>query len=88
MRRIGAFQLIQIKPPAHLRAQHQIGMSPARTAPQKSSMPKFALKMLLTNLTIGRGYSRRISGLQAASAVLMLFMLATVGLYVWRHGGN
>ncbi len=51
-------------------------------------MPKIALKMLLTSLTIGRGYSRRISGLQAASAVLMLFMLATVGLYVWRHGGN
>ena len=51
-------------------------------------MPKFVLKMLLTSLTIWRSPSRRISGLQAATAVLMLFMLATVGLYVWRHGGN
>ena len=51
-------------------------------------MPKFALKMLLTSLTIGRSSSRRISGLQAATAVITLFMLATVGLYIWRHGGN
>jgi len=51
-------------------------------------MPKFALKMLLTRLSVGRSSSRQISGLQAAAAVLTLFMLATVGLYIWRHGGN
>ena len=51
-------------------------------------MQKFALKMLLTSLTVGRSSSRRISGVQVATAVLTLVLLATVGLYIWAHGGN
>jgi hypothetical protein len=51
-------------------------------------MQKFALKMLLTSLTVGRSSSRRIRGVQVVTAVLTLFLLATVGLYIWAHGGN
>jgi membrane-anchored protein YejM (alkaline phosphatase superfamily) len=51
-------------------------------------MPKFALKMLLTSLTVGRSTSRRIRGVQVVTAVLTLLLLATVGLYIWAHGGN
>lgn len=50
-------------------------------------MQKFALKMLLTSLTVGRSSSRRIRGLQVATTVLTLFLLAIVGLYIWAHGG-
>lgn len=50
-------------------------------------MQKFALKMLLTSLTVGRSSSRRIRNLQAITAVLTLFLLMTVGLYIWAHGG-
>jgi hypothetical protein len=51
-------------------------------------MQKFALKMLLTSLTIGRSSSQRIRGVQVIMAVLTLFLLAIVGLYIWAHGGN
>jgi hypothetical protein len=51
-------------------------------------MQKFALKMLLTSLTVSRSPSRRIRGMQVVTAVLTLFLLATVGLYLWAHGGN
>lgn len=50
-------------------------------------MSKFALKMLLTSLTVGRSSSRRIRGVQVATTVLTLVLLATVGLYIWAHGG-
>ena len=50
-------------------------------------MPRFALKMLLTSLAIGRSSSRRISGIQVATAALTLVLLAVVGLYIWVHGG-
>jgi len=51
-------------------------------------MQRFALKMLLTSLTVGRSSSQRIRGIQAATAVLTLVLLAAVGIYVWAHGGN
>jgi len=44
--------------------------------------------MLLTSLTVGRSSSQRIRGIQAATAVLTLVLLAAVGIYVWAHGGN
>jgi hypothetical protein len=50
-------------------------------------MQKFALKMLLTSLTVGRSSSRRVRGLQVVTYVLTLVLLATVGLYIWAHGG-
>lgn len=50
-------------------------------------MPRFALKMLLTSLTVGRSSSRPIRSMQLATAVLTLVLLAVVGLYVWAHGG-
>ena len=50
-------------------------------------MQRFALKMLLTSLTVGRSSSRRIRGVQVATAVLTLVLLAIVGLYIWAHGG-
>jgi len=51
-------------------------------------MQRFALKMLLTSLTVGRSSSGRIRGIQVLTAVLTLFLLAAVGLYIWAHGGN
>jgi hypothetical protein len=51
-------------------------------------MQKFALKMLLTGLTVGRSSSRQIRGIQFVTADLIPFLLTTVGLYVWAHGGN
>jgi hypothetical protein len=51
-------------------------------------MQRFALKMLLTSLTVRRSSSRRIRGVQVVTAALTLVMLATVGLYIWVHGGN
>jgi hypothetical protein len=51
-------------------------------------MQKFALKMLLTSLTVGRSSSRRIRGVQVVTAALTLVLLAVVGLYIWAHGGN
>jgi hypothetical protein len=51
-------------------------------------MQKFALKMLLTSLAVGRSSSRRIRGVQVVTAVLTLFLLATIGLYIWTRGGN
>ena len=50
-------------------------------------MPKFALKMLLTSLTIGRSSSRRVRSMQVVTSVLTLFLLVVVGLYIWSHGG-
>jgi hypothetical protein len=50
-------------------------------------MQKFALKMLLTNLTVGRSSSRRTRGVQVVTSLLTLFLLAAVGLYIWTHGG-
>lgn len=50
-------------------------------------MQRFALKMLLTSLTVGRSPSRRIRGVQVVTTVLTLVLLATVGLYIWAHGG-
>jgi hypothetical protein len=49
---------------------------------------KFALKMLLTSLTVGQSPSRRIRGVQVATAALTLVLLAAVGLYIRAHGGN
>jgi|WetSurMetagenome_2_1015567.scaffolds.fasta_scaffold779688_3 hypothetical protein len=51
-------------------------------------MPKFALKMLLTSLTIGRSSSKRVRGIQVVTSILTLILLAAVALYVWTHGGN
>jgi len=51
-------------------------------------MQKFALKMLLTSLTVGQSSSPRIRGVQVVTAVLTLVLLAVVGLYIWAHGGN
>ncbi len=84
------FHLIQIKSPGHLRADDALNLGPARARlpPQGQPMQKFALKMLLTGLTVGRSSSRRIRGIQFVTAVLTLFLLATVGLYIWAHGGN
>jgi hypothetical protein len=50
-------------------------------------MQKFALKMLLTSLTIGRSSSRRIRSAQVVTSVLTLILLAAVGRYIWTHGG-
>jgi len=50
-------------------------------------MQKFALKMLLTSLTIGRGSSRRVRSVQVVTSVLTLVLLVVVGLYIWSHGG-
>jgi hypothetical protein len=50
-------------------------------------MQRFALKMLLTSLTVGRSSSRRIRGVQVVTTVLTLVLLAIVGLYIWAHGG-
>ena len=50
-------------------------------------MQKFALKMLLTSLTIGRSSSRRIRSVQVVTSVLTMILLSAVGLYIWSHGG-
>ena len=50
-------------------------------------MQKFALKMLLTSLTVHRSSSRRIRGMQVVTSILTLILLAAVGLYIWTHGG-
>ena len=50
-------------------------------------MQKFALKMLLTSLTIGRGSSRRARRVQVVTSVLTLILLVVIGLYIWSHGG-
>ena len=50
-------------------------------------MQKFALKMLLTSLAIGRRSSRRIRSVQVVTSVLTVILLAVVGLYIWSHGG-
>jgi hypothetical protein len=50
-------------------------------------MQKFALKMLLTSLAVRRSSSQRIRGIQFVTTVLTLVLLATVGLYIWAHGG-
>lgn len=83
------FHLIHINSPVHLPAHDPPRTSPARTGPppQSQSMQKFALKMLLTSLTIGRSPSRRIRGVQVVTTVLTLFLLVAVGLYIWAHGG-
>ena len=83
------FHLIQIKTAGHLRAHDALRLSPAqaRLPSQSQPMQKFALKMLLTSLTVSRSSSRRIRGVQVVTAVLTLFLLVTVGLYIWAHGG-
>jgi hypothetical protein len=48
-------------------------------------MQKFALKLLLTNLTVRRG-SKRIDGAQLAASLLTLTVIVLIGLYVWSHG--
>jgi hypothetical protein len=48
-------------------------------------MPKFALKMLLTGLTVRRG-SRRTDGVQVVAALLTLAVIVLAGLYIWSHG--
>jgi len=48
-------------------------------------MPKLALKMLLTSLTVRRG-SKRADGVQLAAALLTLAVIVLAGLYVWTHG--
>jgi hypothetical protein len=82
--------LIQIKSPGHLHTHDTVRLSPARPRlpPQSQPMQKFALKMLLTSLTVGRSSSRRVRGVQVVTAVLTLFLLVTVGLYIWAHGGH
>jgi hypothetical protein len=50
-----------------------------------SIMPKLALKMLLTGLTLRRG-SRRTDGVQLAAALLTLTVIVLAGLYIWSHG--
>ncbi len=82
--------MIQINSPGHLHAHDALRLRLAwvRLPPQSQPMPKFALKMLLTSLTVGRSSSRRIRGVQVVTAILTIFMLATVGLYIWAHGGN
>jgi hypothetical protein len=84
------FHLIQIKSPGLLHADDALSSGPARARlpPQGSPMQKIALKMLLTGLTVGRSSSRQIRGIQFVTADLIPFLLATVGLYVWAHGGN
>jgi hypothetical protein len=90
MRYQHVFHLIQIKSPGLLHADDALSSGPARARlpPQGSPMQKFALKMLLTGLTVGRSSSRQIRGMQFVTADLIPFLLATVGLYVWAHGGN
>jgi hypothetical protein len=51
-------------------------------------MPRFALKLLLTNLMIRHATSRRIGNVQAVTALLTFVLLACVGLYIWAHGSN
>jgi hypothetical protein len=48
-------------------------------------MQKFALKLLLTNLTVRRG-SKRIDGAQLAASLLALILIFLAGLYAWSHG--
>jgi len=48
-------------------------------------MPKFALKLLLTSLTVRRG-SKRMDGAQLVASLLTLIGIVLVGLYVWSHG--
>jgi hypothetical protein len=56
---------------------------PGRAA--TSIMPKFALKMLLTGLTVRRG-SRRTDGVQFVATLLTLAVIVLAGLYIWLHG--
>jgi hypothetical protein len=50
-----------------------------------SIMPKFALKMLLTSLTVRHG-SRRSDGVQLVATLLTLAVIVLAGLYIWAHG--
>jgi hypothetical protein len=50
-----------------------------------SLMPKFALKMLLTSLTVRRG-SKRSDGVQLVATLLTLALIVLAGLYIWSHG--
>lgn len=61
---------------------HSLG----RLFPTKSrTVQKFVLKLLLTSLVFRKG-SKRIEGAQLAATLLTLFVIISVGLYVWAHG--
>ncbi len=49
-------------------------------------LQKFALKMLLTSLTVRRR-SGRIRGVEVVTTLLTLALLVAVGVYIWAHGG-
>jgi hypothetical protein len=50
-------------------------------------MQKFALKLLLTRLTL-KGRSRRIQGVQVVTTLLTLVIIVCIGIYIWAHGAN
>lgn len=50
-------------------------------------MPRFALKMLLTSLTLRRR-SGRIKGVEVATTLLTLLVLISVGIYIFARGVN
>lgn len=50
-------------------------------------MKRFARKMLLTTLILGRR-SARIPGVEVATNFLTLAVLVSLGLYILVHGGN
>ena len=48
-------------------------------------MQRLALKLLLTSLVFRRG-SKHIEWPQLIASLLTLFVLVSVGLYIWTHG--
>lgn len=51
------------------------------------TMPKLALKLLLTSLVV-QGRSKRIQGVQVATTLITLVVIVSVGIYLWAHGAN
>jgi hypothetical protein len=81
-----ASQLIQVKLGAISKQIVPLSSGRLTLTCHEVTLQKFALKMLLTSLTVRRR-SGRIRGVEVVTTFLTLALLVSVGFYIWAHGG-